>query len=226
MNSFTGVRDAAILLVLVGIGLRVSGLAGLNEGDLVSDADETDKLSAFIRVAEKGGHQRFVPLPDEAFLMIRAYMGHEYLEQIDRTLPSGDQVLFVNTRSPRVPAFENCGEHRRLSTTGIRRMIQRRAGKAGIPADQAHPHALRHLFGTEMAEADTDIITLRQLMGHVSTESTQVYVHLSTRRLRRAVDKGNPLGKMKTPVSGLAHLLRRESLKTCIPGMTDLQQTL
>ena len=88
-------------------------------------------------------------------------------------------------------------------------MIQRRARQAGIPADQAHPHALRHLFGTEMAEADTDIITLRQLMGHVSTESTRVYVHLSTRRLRRAVDKGNPLGKMKTPVSGLAHLLAR-----------------
>ena len=61
LNSFTGVRDAAILLVLVGTGLRVSGLSGLNEGDLVSDADEKDKISAFIRVAEKGGHQRFVP---------------------------------------------------------------------------------------------------------------------------------------------------------------------
>ncbi|MEN8129843.1 MAG: tyrosine-type recombinase/integrase [Pseudomonadota bacterium] len=209
LSEFTGIRNAAIISVLMGCGLRVSGVSRLNESDLVYDTDENGKESAYLRVVEKGNNQRAVPLPDESFLFIRAYLGHPELDKIDRSLPNGDRVLFVNIRNPKVKNFDNCGDLRRLSTSGIRRMVYNLGQQAGLPKECCHPHALRHLYGTELVEAGTDTLTVQTLMGHKDANSTKVYIHLSTRRLRKAVDKGNPLGKMKTQVSGLTHLLHR-----------------
>ncbi len=209
LNEFLGVRDAAIIFVLAGCGLRVSGLVALNESDLISQLDKDGKETAFLRVTEKGNQERLAPLPPEVLLMVRAYLGHSYLETIDRSLPNGDRVLFVNTRHPGKKVFDNCGESRRLSSTGIRRLIAKYGRKAGIQKKYCHPHALRHLYGTELVEANTDLLTVQNLMGHSSAESTKIYVHLSTRRLREAVEKGNPLGKIKTPVTGLVQQLQK-----------------
>lgn len=209
LYQFTGVRNAAVISVLMGCGLRVSGVSKLNQGDLVADVDEEGKEACYLRVREKGDHERIVPVPDECYLLIRAYLGHVGLDSIDRSLPDGDQVLFVNTRHPRVKSHDNCGEYRRLSPIGIRRMLVQLGEQAGIPREFLHPHALRHLYGTELIESDVDILSIQALMGHRDTNSTKIYTHLSSRRLRKAVDKGGPLGKIQTPVSGLIHLLRR-----------------
>ncbi len=207
LDEFRGIRDAAIISVLAGCGLRVSGLAALNEADFIPQVDEDGYESAFLKVTEKGDHERLVPVPPEVLLMIRAYLGHPDLKKIERSLPNGDQVLFVNTRHPGKKEFDNCGESRRFSVTGVRRMIAKYGRQAGIPEKYCHPHALRHLYGTELVESDTDLLTVRQLMGHSSAESAKVYIHLSTRRLKAAVENGNPLGMIKTPVSGIVPLV-------------------
>ena len=209
LHEFTGVRNAAIIAVMTGCGLRVSGVSQLNESDIVADADEDGKESVYLRVTEKGDRVRLVPAPDETYLLLRCYLGHEELESIDRDLPNGDRVLFVNTRTPIVQAFNNVGEFRRLSVTGIRRMLVRLGEQAGIPRKFLHPHALRHLYGTELTEAGVDVLSIQTLMGHRDANSTKIYAHLSTRRLRKAVDRGGPMSKIKTPVSGLTHMLRR-----------------
>ena len=74
---------------------------------------------------------------------------------------------------------------------------------AGIDTNQLHPHAIRHLFGTELTESDVHQAVTQDLMGHTDPRSTQIYTHLATRKLFREIDRANPLSKIKSPVSAL-----------------------
>lgn len=209
LDEFLGIRDATIISVLAGVGLRVSGLTALNERDLVSETGERGREVWSLRVREKGGHQRLMPVPDEAAVLLRAYLVHPELKAIDRVLANGDQVLFVSTANRQVPAWRYTGEHRRLSTYAVWRMLRRRGHAAGIPQTALHPHALRHLYATELAEADVDQLTIAELMGHRDPKSTAIYVHLAQSRLRKIVDRANPLASISSPGGELARTLRR-----------------
>lgn len=206
MNTFVGIRDAAILSLLIGCGLRVSGLTALNVSHLqMMDLDGAKRLT--IRVTEKGNRERIMPVPREAEALLRVYLGHEDLAAIDRSFKgkdgSTDQVLFVSTKSPTLAAHQFTGQARRLSRKGVHDMIQRHGLKAGIPQSELHPHAMRHLFGTELLEADTSMLGIQELMGHADPKSTAIYAQLAMRKKMTTVDRAAPLAKMKTPVSEL-----------------------
>ncbi|EGW52997.1 tyrosine-type recombinase/integrase [Candidatus Endoriftia persephonae] len=209
LDTFLGVRDAAILSVFIGCGLRLSGVCRLNESDLVWAADDRGMERLIIRVREKGDHQRFVPAPHETRLLIRAYLGHEELARIDRMLPDGDQVLFVSTKDMKTPPHEYYGEARRISTRSVGEMVEKYGDQAGIPRDQCHPHALRHLYGTELTEDDVQLLKIQALMGHKDPKTTKDYVHVALRTLAKAVDQANPLSKMELPVTKLARHLSK-----------------
>ena len=87
-------------------------------------------------------------------------------------------------------------------------MIGRYGRDQGIPEEQLHPHAMRHLFGTELAESEIDLLVRQQLLGHQDPKSTRIYDHTAIRRLVRQVDRGNPLGKMRTPTSDILKRLK------------------
>lgn len=202
LNTFTGIRDSAIFAVLIGCGLRVSGVVGLNESNLITNMVGGEPRLA-IRTLEKGNKERLLPVPREADLLLRIYLEHPELQDIDRALPSGDKVLFVSMGNRKCPNHEYYGERRRLTQRGVHSIIQRHGKAAGIPLSQLHPHALRHLYGTELAESDVTDTVRQQLMGHADPRSTQIYTHLATRKLTGDVDRGNPLAKMRTPVTEL-----------------------
>lgn len=207
-STFEGVRDAAIIALLIGCGLRVSGLTSLNESNLVIvPIDGAPRM--FLRTREKGDKERQMPIPQQADLLLRVYLEHPDLAAIERTLPGGDKVLFVSTRNRSVPAHEYHGEARRLRRKGVLRMIQTHARAAGIPAELAHPHALRHMFGTELAEDDVPTVTAAELLGHEDPKNTAIYQHLAMRKLTKVVDKSNPLAKIRTPVSDLLRSINR-----------------
>lgn len=206
-TTFEGVRDAAMLALLMGCGLRVSGLTRLDQEDIQPLTTDQEARLALL-VTEKGEKSRRLPIPKEADLLLRVYLEHPDLAAINRVTPRGRRVLFVSTMNRRVPAHEYFGEARRLSPKSVWNMIQRYGKQAGIPAEELHPHALRHLFGTELTEDDVNAKIVQQLMGHASPASTELYVHLATRKLLSEIDKGNPLGKIKTPVSELMGRLR------------------
>ncbi|MDH4450818.1 MAG: tyrosine-type recombinase/integrase [Rhodoferax sp.] len=212
MGTFIGIRDATMLAILIGCGLRVSGLTALNEGDLQpTDIEGMPRLA--IRTTEKGDKSRLVPVPREAEMLLRVYLGHEDLASIDRTVTNRrghpDKVLFVSVRSTKVPAHEHIGEARRLTRKAVHDFIQRYGMKLGIPKDQLHPHALRHLFGTELAEDDTPTLAIQELMGHADPKSTAIYAQLAMRKKTSTLDRAAPLSKMKTPVSELLKRLPR-----------------
>lgn len=205
-SRFEGVRNSAIMALLMGCGLRVSGLVGLNESNLLSATIE-QRPRLLLRTVEKGGKERQIPIPYHADVLLRVYLDHPELAAIDRTLPDGDKVLFVSTRNRSVPAHEYHGEARRLRRKGVLRMLQAYAAQVGIPPQFAHPHALRHMFGTELAEDDVPTTTAARLLGHDDAKNTAIYQHLATRKLTRVIDKSNPLAKMNTPVTDLLRAL-------------------
>jgi site-specific recombinase XerD len=208
LTTFLGVRDAAMMATLLGCGVRVSGLCGLNQSDLVFERGEKDRELLTIRVREKGNKQREIPAPDEVRLFIRDYLGHPYLGGIVRTLDNNDQVLFVSTMSKAVAAHLYYGEHRRISPKSVFEVIRKHGRMAGLPDNILHPHAFRTLYGTRLAEADVSIHSMQALMGHARPETTAIYVKLATQKLRKDNDRANPLASMRTPVTGLAGALK------------------
>jgi len=209
MGTFIGIRDAAVLAVLIGCGLRVTGLCNLNEGDL-EPVQIAGKPRLALRTREKGDKTRLVPVPKEAEMLLRVYLAHEELAEIDRAIEikkgattRPEKVLFVSTRNTKVAADEHRGEKRRLTRKAVHDMIQRHGRRLDIPRQQLHPHAFRHLFGTELAEDNIATDTRQGLMGHADPKSQNVYVDLAIRRKMQIVDQHAPLAKMKTPVSEL-----------------------
>jgi integrase/recombinase XerD len=199
VSTLSGARDAAMLLLFMGCGFRLSGLRSLNESSLVW-YDEEGREALAIRVTEKGDRERMQPVPREAAMLLRAYLGHDDLASIPRTLPNGDRVLFVSTNNRTIPAADYHGEARRISANYIQEMIRDRCSAAGVPADVAHPHALRHMFGAELEEDGVPLLQQQALLGHADPKSTKIYAHLAMRKLRRAAQDANPLAKIRAPL--------------------------
>jgi site-specific recombinase XerD len=212
MNTFIGIRDAAMLGLLIGCGLRVGGLTALNQGDLqVMEIDREQRMA--LRTTEKGDKTRILPIPRETEMLIRVYLGHEELARIDRHIKNArgqpDQVLFVSVRSTRHKAHEHRGENRRLTRKAVHDLVQRYGKRLGIPASELHPHAMRHLFGTELQEEDTPTLAMQELLGHADPKSTAVYVRLALRKKAKTIDQAGPMAKMNTPVSELLKRLNK-----------------
>ena len=207
-STFEGLRDATMISLLIGCGLRVSGLVGLNESNITL-AMIAGQQRMIIKTLEKGDKERQLPIPIQADLLIRLYLDHPTMQEIDRSLPNGDKVLFISTKNSYCPRHEWFGEKRRINRHSVHRIIERYGKQAGLPPEITHPHAMRHLFGTELAEDDVPTVTAANLLGHADVKTTQVYQHLAMRKLASTVDKSNPLGKIKTPISSLLSQLQR-----------------
>jgi len=208
-STFEGVRDGAMLALLVGCGLRASGLVRLNQGNVVED-DVDGKVRLILKVKEKGDKERRIPVPPEADMLLRLYLAHEELKEIDRRLVDGDQVLFVSFMNRTCTIDEYRGERRRLNRRAVLEMISKYGQRVGIPTDQLHPHAMRHLFGTELIEDDVNMLNAQKLLGHADPKSTEIYAHTAMRKLTREIDRANPLAKMRTPVSDLLKQLNKK----------------
>ena len=207
MGTFIGIRDAAMLALMMGCGLRVSGLVRINQSHL-RNVEIDKQVRMVLRVTEKGEKERLVPVPREAEMLLRVYLEHEEMGGIDRDLPTADggppdRVVFVSVRSTVLTADLHRGERRRLTRKAVNDMIKRYGKHLDIPASELHPHAMRHLYGTELTEGDVATAAVQDLMGHQDIKSTAVYIHLAARKKFTAVDGHSPLAKMKTPVSEL-----------------------
>jgi len=113
-----------------------------------------------------------VPVDPEVAGLIQSYLLAERPE-------ISSPALFVVAKGPH--------RGRPLSAEGLRRVFRYHRGKAGVPA--GHPHALRHTFGTALAEAGVDLPVMQALMGHDHVDSAAAYIHLSPAHVRRAYDE-------------------------------------
>jgi site-specific recombinase XerD len=149
-------RDRAMVLAMVLGGLRAAEVRGLRLADV-------DIGLRQVRVTGKGGRERIVPVDRAFFTELAAFLRSER--------PHGcvTPECFVVLRGPT--------RGQAMTEAGMRSIF--RAHRARSGAIRVRPHRLRHTYGTELASAGIDLLVLRELMGHVSPETTAGYVHLS-----------------------------------------------
>jgi integrase/recombinase XerC len=165
-------RDAAVLSLLYGAGLRISEALGLQRRDAPVDGVDT------ITVTGKGGKMRSVPVISAIQRAVE-----EYLQLCPYAVPP-EGPLFVGARggplSPRI----------------IQLAVEELRGALGLP-DSATPHALRHSFATHLLAKGGDLRGIQELLGHASLSTTQLYTKVDAARLMDAFDAAHPRARVK-----------------------------
>ena len=164
VGSLRSLRDRAIAGLMVFCGLRAGEVLGLQVKDV-------DIGGRWLLVHGKGSKERRVPLDVEVAGMIQTYL----LAERPGTTAT---TLFVVAKGP----------HRGqpLTPAGLRRIFRYHREKAGVPA--GHPHALRHTFGTALAEAGVDLAVMQALLGHAHIDTTSRYLHLAPAHVKAEFD--------------------------------------
>lgn len=166
-GGFTETRILAALELLYGSGLRLSELTSL-------DTRAIDLARGQIRVLGKGKKERIVPVTASAARAVR-----EYLRCRAEVARPGVDALFV-------------GRHgRRLSNRYVQKSVQRVLGEYAS-AKGLSVHSLRHTFATHLLDAGADLMAVKELLGHASLGTTQIYAHTSRERLRRVYKGSHP----------------------------------
>jgi integrase/recombinase XerC len=160
--------------------MRVSELVSLN-------LDDVDFLSEVVHIRGKGKKERIAPISSSALQVIQRYI--EFRNK--RAQGNGNfdsRVLFVNKHG------------KRLSTRSVRRKMDKYLKSAGLdPA--ISPHTLRHSFATHMLNNGADLRSVQELLGHQSLSTTQVYTHLTTKKLKSVYDEAHPREEMGNPTN-------------------------
>ena len=164
-------RDRAIFELAYATGLRAEELTTLDTGDADFDAEE-------LRVHGKGGKERVVPVGEQAWRALDAYLerGRPLLAREGDT---GERAIFLSKSG------------RRLGTSDLRRRLRAWTRRAGTPPG-ATPHTLRHSFATHLLEGGADLRTIQELLGHATISTTQTYTRVESRRLRKVYARAHP----------------------------------
>jgi site-specific recombinase XerD len=168
-------RDAALVELLYGAGLRVSEAVGLERAAV-------DLEQRIVRVLGKGAKERLVPLGRPAAEAVRVYLafGRPLLERRPRP------ELFLNARGGP------------LTRAGAFLILRKAAEKAGLEPGRVHPHLLRHSFATHLLEGGADLRSVQELLGHADLGTTERYTHVSDRRRRELYFGAHPHAKRST----------------------------
>lgn len=166
------VRVRALVELFYGSGIRLSECQSLDWGNI-------DMQAKLTRVTGKGNKTRIVPLTDTSIEWLTKYK-HELSEQGFASLPNS--AVFRNAK----------GE--RLSTRTIQKDVYRFLRNIGWDG-KASPHVLRHSFATHLLDHGADLISVKEMLGHASLSTTQVYTHITPERLKEAFRKAHPHGE-------------------------------
>lgn len=170
-GGFHTVRNHAIAELLYSSGLRLSELQGLNLSDV-------DIVSQRVRVLGKGRKERIVPVGGAAIRALRRYEARRD-EVIGAAANADRRALFIGQSG------------RRLTTRQIQNImgafLDQVSEESGLTT-----HSIRHSFATHLVDAGADLIAVKELLGHASLSTTQIYTHTSAERLKRVYRQAHP----------------------------------
>jgi len=164
-EDWIAARDAAVLTLLYGCGLRISEALGLTFADV--------PLPEVLRIFGKGGKERLVPVIAPARNAVDRYC---------KLMP------FAN--EPETPLFRGV-RGGALSARSIQKVMEQTRMQLGLPAT-ATPHALRHSFATHLLGAGGDLRAIQELLGHATLSTTQAYTAVDTARLLEVYENSHP----------------------------------
>ncbi|HEY8426589.1 MAG TPA: tyrosine-type recombinase/integrase [Limnochordales bacterium] len=157
-------RDRALIGMFLYTGCRLGELLALRLDDL-------DFAAGAVRFFGKGGKERLVPMREELVAMVQAYLPRR-LELIRKSPRAAQDRLFVNRHG------------RPLTPSGVRFLLRRIVASLPQVRPSLSPHKLRHTVATLLLQADADLRTIQELLGHASLATTQRYTHVLNRRLK------------------------------------------
>jgi integrase/recombinase XerC len=165
--GWIGARDAAVLSLLYGSGLRIS------EALSITPKDAPTALRDSLRIVGKGNKERVVPVLPVTIAAIARY------RELCPFILIADEPMFLGakggTLSPRI----------------VQLLMERMRGELKLP-DTATPHALRHSFATHLLGAGADLRQIQELLGHASLSTTQVYTEVNREQLLKVYDAAHP----------------------------------
>jgi integrase/recombinase XerC len=164
-EPWVAARDAAVVTLLYGCGLRISEALSLKGADA--------PLPAVLRITGKGDKERIVPVLDVAREAVSAYL------RLCPYEPVADAPLFRAIRGGA------------LAPRAIQKVVEQARLQLGLPAT-ATPHALRHSFATHLMAAGGDLRSIQELLGHASLSTTQAYTAVDAAQLMAVYDRAHP----------------------------------
>lgn len=173
-NKAKTIRNQTLLILLFGLGCRVSELTNIS----LYDFNETD---ASLIITGKGNKQRLLPLIDSVFNQVTLYL------QDSRSLlaKKKEEALLVNNRG------------NRLSRVDVWRWLKAWAVKSNLDISSVSPHKFRHGCATALLNAGTDLRSIQILLGHSSLQTTQIYTSVSHKQAEKELNTHHPLAKTK-----------------------------
>lgn len=167
-DGFLGVRDRMILEVFYETGVRRSELIGLNDADV-------DFSSCVIKVTGKRNKQRLIPFGEELERDLRVYLS----------------VRDENISERENDAFFVRKDGRRLSPGMVYLLVKRNLTKV-VTLKKKSPHVLRHTFATSMLNHQAELEAVKELLGHESLSTTEVYTHTTFEELKKVYEQAHP----------------------------------
>jgi integrase/recombinase XerC len=164
-DGWVAARDAAVVTLLYGCGLRISEALGLTGSDV--------PLPAVMRITGKGGKERIVPVIDAARDAVDAYL------RLSPHPVEPNSPLFRGTRGGA------------LNPRMVQKVMEKSRMQLGLPAT-ATPHAMRHSFATHLLTAGGDLRAIQELLGHSSLSTTQAYTAVDTAHLMEVYNRTHP----------------------------------
>ncbi len=164
-SDYLSIRNRAILEVLFSTGLRIAELVSLN---LEQFASIKNKPDLELGIIGKGGNPRTVYFSERALTWIKKWLS---------VRNSKSKALFINLQK------ENADNDNRLTPRSVERIVKKYAVLASVPLFTT-PHTLRHSYATDLMTQGVDIRTVQEFLGHKNIATTQIYTHVTNKRLR------------------------------------------
>ena len=170
-DSFSGLRDRAMLELFYSTGMRLRELVNINLDDFHTE-------SQLIKVTGKGGKERLIPYGKRAQFSIE-----KFLEFCGVQLSEKEDIvpLFINSKG------------KRISPRTVQRRIKMYL-KTVTDGERFGPHTLRHSFATHLLSRGADIRAVQELLGHSSLSSTQIYTHIQPEKMKKVHQQAHPHG--------------------------------
>jgi len=176
-STTIGLRDRAILEIFFSTGMRIAELVSLNKNQLRTKPDTKEfELS----ITGKGGRIRTVYFSERALFWLNKYL---------ETRKDNDDALFINYRAKNESPL-------RLTPRSIEKSIKKYALVAGLPLNTT-PHVMRHSFATDLLSQGVDLRTIQEFLGHKSITATQIYAHVTNKKLKEIHLKFHSGGRLK-----------------------------
>lgn len=171
-TTVEGIRDSAMLEMFYGTGIRLSELINLRFRDV-------DIHNRTIKVLGKGSKHRIVPLGGPAITALTRYLEQRKMLMKTDTPVEDKDVIFLTKHG------------RRMYPKGVNNIVGRFLAQVS-EVEQKSPHVLRHTFATHMLDRGADLRAVKELLGHESLSTTQVYTHVTVERLKKAYTQAHP----------------------------------